>query len=62
MENIQNKDRSKDDIQMAENEQKECFCLSESGKKMVALIVRIIVNVTWRECHEKGNQISEIQR
>ena len=36
--------------------------LSEKGKKFVSLIVKIIVNATIKECYEKGDKVSEIQR
>ncbi len=32
--------------------------ISESGKKLVSLIVKIIVNATLRECYEKGDKVS----
>jgi len=47
--------------QTAINDPDSSDSLSENGRKLVNLIVKIIVNATLRECYEEGNKISEIQ-
>lgn len=34
--------------------------LSDKGKALVSLIVRIIVNATIKECYEESDQVSEV--
>lgn len=35
--------------------------LTQSGRKLISLIVKVIVNAVVRECNEKSDKISEIQ-
>ncbi|SFA56437.1 hypothetical protein SAMN04488511_1163 [Pedobacter suwonensis] len=42
------------------NEANKRQSLSESGKKLVSLIVKIIINATLKECHEESDKIPEV--
>jgi hypothetical protein len=46
------------DTKCTVNEANSSEIISEQGKRLVSLIVRIIVNATIRECYEEGDQVS----
>lgn len=52
------------DVTFSENtsddSQRKAGGLSDNGKKLISLIVKIIVNATLRECDEKSNKVSEV--